>query len=146
MEHGLKAVHDVKNGIHSREVDDIIEAVKLSSAMAFENTGCALAHALHNGLARTGEVKGHHGEIVAYCTVVQMIYEKRHADEVSAVRTWCEKVGLPTTLDALGGPSKMALRKAAEYAADKDPDSRNMPEKVRAQDVLTAIETSESAH
>ena len=144
MEHGLKAVHDVKNGIHSRDVDDVIEAVKLSSAMAFENTGCALAHALHNGLTRTGEVKGEHGEIVAYCTIIQMVYEKRHADEVSAVRTWCEKVGLPTTLDALGGPSKMAVRKAAEYAAEKDPDSRNMPEKVKAQDVLKAIETSES--
>ncbi len=146
MEHGLEAVHDAKNGVHSREVDDVIEAVKLSSAMAFENTGCALAHALHNGLARTGEVKGEHGEIVAYCTIVQMVYEKRHADEVDAVRTWCEKIGLPTTLDALGSPSKMAVRKAAEYAADRDPDSRNMPEKVKAQDVLRAIETSESVH
>jgi glycerol dehydrogenase len=145
MEHGLKAVHDLRSGIHSREVDDVIEAVKLSSAMAFENSGCALAHALHNGLTRTGDVKGQHGEIVAYCTIVQMAFEGRHADEVSAVRAWCEKVGLPTSLDALGGPSKAAMRKAAEYAAEKDPDSRNMPEKVRAQDVLRAIETVEGA-
>jgi len=145
MEHGLKAVHDLKSGIHSRDVDDVIEAVKLSSAMAFENTGCALAHALHNGLTRTGEVKGEHGEIVAYCTVVQMIYEGRRGDEVSAVRTWCEKLGLPTSLDALGGPSKAAVRKATEYAADKDPDSKNMPQKMKAQDILKAIETAEGA-
>jgi glycerol dehydrogenase len=143
MEHGVKAVHDLKNGIHSREVDDVIEAVKLSSGMAFENTGCALAHALHNGLKRTGEVRGEHGEIVAYCTLVQMMYEGRRSEEVLAVKTWCTKVGLPTSLKALGSPSKAALRKAADYAADKDPDSKNMPDKVRAQDVLRAIEAVE---
>lgn len=143
MEHGLKAVRDLKNGVHSREVDDVIEAVKLSSGMAFENTGCALAHALHNGLKRTGEVEGEHGEIVAYCTIVQMVYEGRPASEVSAVRDWCEKVGLPTSLKAIGAPSKAAVKKAADYAADKDPDSRNMPDKVRSQDLLKAIETVE---
>lgn len=143
MEHGIKAVHDLKNGEHSRDVDDVIEAVKLSSAMAFENTGCALAHALHNGLTRTGEVKGEHGEIVAYCTVVQMVYEGRRKEEVSAVRDWCDKIGLPTSLSALGSPSKIALRRATDYAADKDPDSRNMPDKVKAQGVLEAIEAIE---
>lgn len=144
MEHGLKALHDIESGVHSREVDDVIEAVKLSSGMAFENTGCALAHALHNGLKKTGEVHGEHGEVVAYCTVVQMVYEGRRKDEITAVRAWCHKVGLPTSLKTLGGPSKAALRKAAEYAADKDPDSRNMPEKMKAQDILKAIESVEA--
>lgn len=143
MEHGLKALHDVQSGVHSREVDDVIEAVKLSSGMAFENTGCALAHALHNGLKKTGEVHGEHGEVVAYCTLVQMVYEGRPKDEVSAVRTWCQKVGLPTSLKMLGSPSKAALRKAADYAADKDPDSRNMPDKMKPQDILKAIEAVE---
>lgn len=143
MEKGLKAVRDVRNGVHSRDVDDVIEAVKLSSGMAFENTGCALAHALHNGLKRTGEAHGEHGEVVAYCTVVQMVYEGRRREEVAAVRAWCEQVGLPTSLKALGSPSKAALRKAAEYAASKDPDSRNMPDKMRPQDILDAIEAVE---
>lgn len=145
MENGLKAVQDVRNGVHSREVDDVIEAVKLSSGMAFENTGCALAHALHNGLKRTGEVHGEHGEVVAYCTMVQMVYEGRRREEVSEVKGWCDKVGLPTSLKALGSPSKAALRKAADYAADKDPDSRNMPEKMRPQDILKAIDAAEGA-
>lgn len=141
MEHGLPALRDLKNGIHSRDVDDVIEAVKLSSGMAFENTGCALAHALHNGLKRTGEVRGEHGEIVAYCTLVQMIYEGRPGEDLERVRSWCEKAGLPTRLDAIGGPSKGAVRKAADYASDKDPNSRNMPDKVRSKDVLKAIES-----
>lgn len=139
MEHGVKAVTDLRNGIHSLDVDDVIEAVKLSSAMAFENSGCALAHALHNGLAKTGQVKGEHGEIVAYATIVQMVFERRPADEARMISEWCAKLGLPTSLKQLGDPSKAALRQAAEWACEKDPDSRNMPERMKANDLLEAI-------
>jgi glycerol dehydrogenase len=143
LAHGQKAIKDIKNGIHSAEVDEIIEAVKLTSAIAFENTGCALAHALHNGLNRTGQIRGEHGEIVAYTTIVQMVYEKRPIDEVRQVIGWCESIGLPTKLKMLGDPSKAALRVAAEYAADKDMDSRNMPEKMKPADILDAMDSVE---
>ena len=143
MEHGLKAVTDLKNGIHSHEVDEVIEAVKLSSAMAFENTGCALAHALHNGLTRTGQIKGEHGEIVAYATIVQAVFENRPKDEVRQLVLWCEKVGLPTKLRYFGELSRSALKMAVEYAAEKDPNSKNMPEKMKPANVLEAIEKVE---
>ncbi|MCJ7488596.1 MAG: iron-containing alcohol dehydrogenase, partial [Thermoplasmata archaeon] len=39
MKNGLEAVEALKNGTHSDAVDEVIEAVKLSSAIAFENTG-----------------------------------------------------------------------------------------------------------
>ncbi len=143
MENGAKAVKDATSGTHSHEVDQVIEAVKLSSALAFENTGCALAHALHNGLTRTGQVRGEHGEIVAYGTIVQMVYEKRPRDEIQKVVRWCEKVGLPTRLKAIGDPSKAALRQAAEHACDKDPDARNMPERIRPSDLLEVIDRVE---
>jgi glycerol dehydrogenase len=143
MEHGLKAVKDVRNGNHSAEVEEIIEAVKLSSGMAFENTGCALAHALHNGLMKTGQLKAEHGEIVAYTTIVQMVYEKRPRDEIKQVISWCESIGLPTRLKSLGEPSKAALRMAVEHAADKDMDSKNMPERMKPSDILDAIDKVE---
>jgi glycerol dehydrogenase len=143
MEHGLKAVKDVRNGNHSAEVEEIIEAVKLSSGMAFENTGCALAHALHNGLMKTGQLKAEHGEIVAYTTIVQMVYEKRPRDEIKQVSSWCESIGLPTRLKSLGEPSKAALRMAVEHAADKDMDSKNMPERMKPSDILDAIDKVE---
>ena len=143
MEHGLKAVKDVRNGNHSPEVEEIIEAVKLSSGMAFENTGCALAHALHNGLMKTGQLKAEHGEIVAYTTIVQMVYEKRPRDEIKQVISWCESIGLPTRLKVLGEPSKAALRVAVEHAADKDMDSKNMPDRVKPSDVLDAMDIVE---
>jgi glycerol dehydrogenase len=143
MENGIKAVKDLKSGVHSHEVDQVIEAVKLSSAMAFENTGCALAHALHNGLTRTGQVKGHHGELVAYGTIVQAAYEGRPKDEVRSLVDWCSKLGLPTKLEMIGNPPKAALRAAAEYAADRDPDSHNMPEKVKPAELLNVMDRLE---
>ncbi len=140
MEHGLQAVTDLKNGIHSRSVDEIIEAVKLSSAVAFENSGCALAHALCNGLNKTGRAEIEHGETVAYCSLVQAAYENRTSEELEALIKWCGQVGLPTKLSSVGTFDKVELRQAAEWAADKDVDSRNMPEKVKADQVLRAIE------
>jgi len=143
MEHGPRALEDVRSGNHSHDVDEVIEAVKLSSAMAFENTGCALAHALHNGLTRTGQVRGEHGELVAYGTLVQMVYENRPRDELRRVFEWCGKVGLPTSVRAFGDITKAALRAASEHAAEKDWNSRNMPDKMRASQVLEAIERVE---
>jgi len=139
MEHGGKAASDARNGILSLDVVDVIEAVKLSSALTFENSGCALAHALHNGLTKTGQVKGEHGEIVAYTTLVQMAYEKRPPADIASVVKWCASIGLPTKLAKLGTPSRQALRQAVEHACEKDPDARNMPDKLKVPDVLEAI-------
>lgn len=139
MKHGEKAANDHKHGILSLDVVEIIEAVKLSSALTFENSGCALAHALHNGFTKTGEVKGEHGEIVAYTTIVQMAFENRPTDDIAAVVKWCNSVGLPTKLAKLGSPSRQALRAATEYASERDRNSRNMPDKVRVPDLLEAI-------
>lgn len=139
MKYGEKAVKDAKNGILSLDVVETIEAVKLSSALTFENSGCALAHALHNGLTKTGQVKGEHGEIVAYTTLVQMAYEKRPKEEIASVVKWCNSIGLPTKLAKLGTPSRPALRQAAEHACDRDPDARNMPDRLKVPNVLEAI-------
>jgi len=139
MKHGAKAASDIRNGILSLDVVEIIEAVKLSSALTFENSGCALAHALHNGLTKTGQVKGEHGEIVAFTTIVQMAYEKRPSKDIAAVVKWCNSIGLPTKLAKLGTPSRQALRQAAEHACDHDPDARNMPDRLKVPDVLEAV-------
>jgi len=143
MEHGTKALADARSGNHTPDVDEVIEAVKLSSAMAFENTGCALAHALHNGFTKTGQARGEHGELVAYGTIVQMVYENRPRDEVRRVVEWCRKLGLPTSMKAFGDFTKAALRAAAEHAAEKDWNCRNMPEKVKPSVLLSVIEKVE---
>ena len=143
MEHGMKAVEDLKDGRHSEHVDEVIEAVKLSSAIAFENTNCALAHALHNGLTQTGEVRGEHGEIVAYGTLVQVVYEGRPKETVRAIIEWCRRIGLPTRLKDIGGPSKAALKTAVDHACNKDANAESMPVRPKPADVLRAIESVE---
>jgi glycerol dehydrogenase len=145
MDHGLKAVKDLRKGVHSEDVDEVIEAIKLSSAIAFENTGCALAHAIHNGLTKTGQVKGEHGEIVAYGTIVQAAYEGRPDREVLRMIEWCDRVGLPTKLRMLGNPSKAMLRKALDHACNKDENAKSMPEKPRPADVMRVIDRIERA-
>jgi len=136
---GAAALRDIKKGDITKDVEDIIETVKLISSLAFQNSGTALAHALHNGLTIIHEVRGEHGEIVAYTTIVHAAYEKRPAKELNRIIRFCEEVGLPTTLKDLGNPSEAALRLAAEHAAKRDPDIQNMPEEVEPEEILEAI-------
>ena len=148
MTYGVTAVEDMRRGVHSDAVDEIIEAVKLSSAIGFENTNCALAHAIHNGLTRTGRVKKEHGEIVAYGTIVQVAYgtivqvayEKRPEDEVRRIFEWCDSVGLPTRLSDICDHDEEALSDAIEHACKVDANADSMPERPDPQKVLKTIE------
>jgi glycerol dehydrogenase len=143
MTKGPKALADLKGQVHSNEVEDIIETVKLLSCLAFENTGTALAHALHNGLTKTRRIKGEHGEVVAYATIVQAAYEKRPKDMVRSIIEWCKKVGLPTSLKDLGSPGKDALKLATDHACNHDSDIKNMPAEVKPAELLEAIDQVE---
>lgn len=143
MAYGATAVEDLKANVHSEAVDEIIEAVKLSSAIGFENTNCALAHAIHNGLTRTGNVRKEHGEIVAYGTIVQIVYEGRHENEVRRIIDWCERVGLPTKLKDIGDHDDAMLAKAVEYACTEDANAESMPEKLDQSRVIESIERIE---
>ena len=145
MKYGAEAVEALKRGEHNDAVDEVIEAVKLSSTIAFENTGCALAHALHNGLTRTGKVKAEHGEIVAYGTIIQMMYERRPEEETKRVIDWCDAVGLPTKLAGVCDHDREALLKAVEYACHEDANAESIPERADPARVLKVITTREGA-
>jgi len=143
---GPKAIEALRKKSISSEVEDIIETVKLISCLAFENTGCALAHALHNGLTKSREVKGQHGEIVAYCTIVQAVYENRPPDQIRQMVTWCRRVGLPTALKDLDSPSGRAIEIAARHVCADDLEMKNMPEEARQEDILRAVKKVEQGN
>ena len=143
MKHGEEAIDALERGEHTDAVDEVIEAVKLSSTIAFENTGCALAHALHNGLTRTGTVRAEHGEIVAYGTIVQVVYEGRPDDELRRIVDWCESVGLPTRLAMVCDHDADSLKKAVDYACNEDANAESMPERPLPSAVLDAIDRIE---
>ena len=100
MECGVAAKRDLKKGRISPAVERLIECNILLSGVGFESGGLALAHAIANGLTILPECKAMHGETVAFGLVVQLRLER--APELDQVLEFCQRVGLPTTLDELG--------------------------------------------
>ena len=103
LEDGLKAKLDAEAGVCTQAVENIIEANILLSGVGFENTGCAGAHSINNGITALPEgAKVLHGERVAYGVIVQLVAEGSPMDEIGEVIKFCKSVGLPITLNGMG--------------------------------------------
>ncbi|MGL4252770.1 MAG: glycerol dehydrogenase, partial [Fusobacteriaceae bacterium] len=88
--------------IVNEPLEHIIEANTYLSGIGFESSGLAGAHAIHNGLTVLEETHHmYHGEKVAFGTIAQLILENE-LSEAKCVIQFCKKMGLPTTLEALG--------------------------------------------
>ncbi len=99
--------------------DRIVEASILLSGLGFESAGLASAHSIHNGLTALSETHAfYHGEKVAFGVLVGLQLTGAEAEEIDTVISFCESVGLPTTLAdiGLGGASHGRLMLAAERA------------------------------
>ena len=71
--------------------------------MGFENTGCAGAHGIHNGLTALPETnKYFHGEKVAFGTLCQLVLENKPSKLIEQVYEFCISVGLPVMLSGVG--------------------------------------------
>lgn len=104
-------------------LEHIIEANTLLSGIGFESAGLASAHSIHNGLTALTETHSfYHGEKVAFGVVVGLQLTAAPKEEIDTVLTFCEQVGLPTTLAdiGLGSASREQLMKAAEKACAPD--------------------------
>jgi len=100
-------------------LERIVEANTLLSGLGFESAGLAAAHAIHNGLTALAETHAfYHGEKVAFGTLAGLQLTDAAPDESATVYSFCESVGLPTTLAdiGLGSVSRGDLLKAAERA------------------------------
>ncbi len=99
--------------------DRIVEANTLLSGLGFESAGLASAHAIHNGLTALPETHVfYHGEKVAFGVLAGLHLTDSSPDEKATVYSFCEDVGLPTTLAdvGLGDATREHLLKAAEAA------------------------------
>ncbi len=139
MAHGIQAKMDAERGVVTESLEVVIEAIKLMSGFGFGGGGCAAAHAIHNGLTALPEVQRKHGEVVAYGTIVQMVLEKRSANEIEKVMRWCRELGLPIRLSELGDVDAERLPIAAERACDPKDTMSNMPFPVTPTSVLDAM-------
>ncbi len=124
----------------------IVEANILLSGLGFESGGLGAAHAIHNGLTALPETHGmYHGEKVAFGVLASLFLTDKPAGTINEVYSFCESVGLPTTLEDLGLPRDIgdtALLKAAEKSCAPDESIHNEPLPVSPAMVLDAIKAA----
>lgn len=102
IENGRKALWAAKNHIVTDALEDIIEANTLMSGLGVENTSCAGAHSVGDGITSlpVGN-KTYHGEKVAFGVLCQLIAENAPMKLIDEVMQFSISVGLPITLEDL---------------------------------------------
>lgn len=103
FEHGAAAYKSVKEQLVTPQVDAVVEANTLLSGLGFENGGLAGAHAIHNGFtAVDGKIHDlTHGQKVAYGILVQLVLERKTAEEIKRYIDFLDSVDMPTTLEGI---------------------------------------------
>lgn len=103
LEHGVKALQEIKSGCAGSALSRIVEANILLSGIGFESGGLAGAHAVAQGLTVCGDLHNNclHGELVAIGVMVQLIMENR-VNEAQDTARFFKAVGLPLRLEQLG--------------------------------------------
>src|SRR5512136_1778231 len=117
--YGLAARLAVERHLVTPALDRIVEANILLSGVGFESAGLAAAHSIHNGLTALSKTHSfYHGEKVAFGVLAGLHLADASTGEVATVFSFCEEVGLPTTLAdiGLGNADRRQLMEAAEKA------------------------------
>lgn len=102
IENGLKALMAAESHIVTEALEDIIEVNTLMSGMGVENTACAGAHSVGDGITALPEGKKTlHGEKVAFGVIAELIAENASMDAIDEVMKFAISIGLPITLEDL---------------------------------------------
>ena len=147
MEYGETAVISASAGVVTPALEKIIEANTLLSGLGFESGGLAAAHAIHNGLTVLEATHAFfHGEKVAFGTLTSLILTDKEPDLIREVFSFCEAVGLPTTLEDIGlkDVSDADLMKAAEASCAEGETIHNEPLPVTADAVFNAMKAADA--
>lgn len=139
---GVQALLAVECGEVTPALENVVEANLYLSGVGFESGGLAAAHALANGLTHLPALrKSMHGEVVAFCTIAQMVLENRPMEELRQVLAFCRSVHLPVTLEELGAGecSREELALAAEASLGNNSNMENMPFPITAEQALGAL-------
>jgi glycerol dehydrogenase len=103
LRYGAAAKVAAERHIITPALDHIVEANTLLSGIGFESGGLASAHAIHNGLTALEETHAYyHGEKVAFGVLAGLQLIDAPPEESATVFSFCEEVGLPTTLADIG--------------------------------------------
>jgi glycerol dehydrogenase len=103
LSYGLVAKNANDDHVVTPALERIVEANILLSGLGFESAGLASAHSIHNGLTALEETHPfYHGEKVAFGVLAGLQLTGSPGEEVSRVYSFCESIGLPTTLGDIG--------------------------------------------
>ena len=119
LAYGVAAKIACDNHVVTPAFSRIVEANILLSGIGFESGGLASAHAIHNGPTALEQTHAfYHGEKVAFGVLTGLQLADASPAESDIVFSFCEKVGLPTTLSDLGlaNCDRARLLKVAEKA------------------------------
>ena len=144
---GVAAKADNERHVVTPALDHIVEANTLLSGIGFESGGLATAHSVHNGLTAIAETHAfYHGEKVAFGVLTGLHLTRAPAGESAAVYSFCEDVGLPTTLADIGVPhaDRGRLMEAAKKACAPDQPIHHEADPVTPDAVLDAMLAADS--
>ncbi len=147
LAHGVQALKDNKAGIASKDLEEVVLAVIVTTALTSilvtkdriidYNTG--LAHAINYGLTSFPEVeKNHlHGEIVSFGVLILLLVDKNY-EMFEKMYTFSRQTGLPVRMEDLGLHQSDQPQVIAKALAMKDIDHN--PYKITAEMMQEAFE------
>ena len=142
LAYGAAAKIAAEKHIVTPALNHIIEANILLSGIGFESAGLAAAHSIHNGLTALPETHSfYHGEKVAFGVLTGLQLTDALPQEAAVVYSFCQEIGLPTTLADVGLDStdRVKLMKAARKACDPVECIHHEAEKITPEKVLNAM-------
>jgi len=142
MKYGKDAKIDCERHIVSSALNFIVEANTLLSGIGFESSGLAAAHSIHNGLTALNETHSfYHGEKVAFGVLTGLFLSSATPEEIDKVYSFCEEIGLPTTLSDIGinEIDKTQLMKVAIKTCNPQEGIHHVTGKITPHKVLTAL-------
>ncbi len=147
LEYGTVAKASCEANAVTPALERVIEANTLLSGLGFESGGLAACHAIHNGLTALENTHHYwHGEKVAIGVLASLFLTDKPASLIDEVYTFCESVGLPTTLAEIGleDVSDADLMIVANQACAEGETIYNEPIPVTPQMVFAALKTADA--
>jgi glycerol dehydrogenase len=142
LQYGMSAKIAAERHIITPALEHIVEANILLSGIGFESGGLASAHSIHNGLTVLEETHAYfHGEKVAFGVLAGLQLTDATPDESDVVFSFCEEVGLPTTLADIGlrNIDHNRLMPVAEKACAQGESIHHEAGKITPEKILHAI-------
>ncbi|MEM3549605.1 MAG: glycerol dehydrogenase [Candidatus Bathyarchaeia archaeon] len=147
--YGVAGMEAAKRHVTTSALELVVEANILLSGLAFENTGCAAAHAMSEALTlleKKMKPAQYHGELVRFGTIVQLVLENKPLNKIVDFMKWSHEVGLPINLEELGlrEVTEEELWEVSEKAVAPQTPMHNEPFDVDAEKVFNSIKIADS--